>query len=179
MSSQRRPSSFATMHPELRDSSTAMVTLHRILAPERVRSDVPAASRKRTLQVLGEILAGTEPALSAQAVFDRLVARERLGSTGLGDGCALPHARVPGLGRTLAAFLRLREGVDFDSPDHVPVDLVFGLLVPEECTDEHLEILAAIARVFSDERVRTSIRSAGEPARIRDVLVGNGLFHRP
>ena len=152
-----------------------MVTLDRILAPERVRSNVPAGSRKRTLQVLGEIFADADPDLSALSVFDRLVARERLGSTGLGEGCALPHARVPGLGRTLAAFLRLRRGVDFDSPDHEPVDLVFGLLVPEESTDEHLEILAAIAGVFSDERVRSSVRSVDEPTRIREVLVGNGV----
>ena len=152
-----------------------MVTLDQILAPERVRSNVPAASRKRTLEVLGEILASADPELSAQAIFDRLVARERLGSTGLGEGCALPHARAPGLDRTVAAFLRLRRGVDFDSPDHEPVDLVFGLLVPEESTDEHLEILAAIARVFSDERVRSSIRSADEPTRIREVLVNNGI----
>ena len=152
-----------------------MVTLEEILAPERVRGDVPAASRKRTLQVLGEIFGGADPDLSAQSVFDRLVARERLGSTGLGDGCALPHARVPGLGRTLAAFLRLGAGVDFDSPDHEPVDLVFGLLVPEESTDEHLEVLAAIARVLSDERVRSLIRAADEPTRIRDILVGNGI----
>jgi len=153
-----------------------MVTLDQNLAPERVRIDVPAASRKRTLQVLGQIFAGADAALSAQGVFDRLVARERLGSTGLGDGCALPHARVPGLNRTLAAFLRLEKGVDFDSPDREPVDLVFALLVPEESTDEHLEILAAIARVLSDEQVRTSIRSAEEPTRIRDVLVSNGIF---
>ena len=153
-----------------------MVTLDQILSPERVRSDVPTASRKRTLQVLGEVFASAESALSAQGVFDRLVARERLGSTGLGDGCALPHARVPGLGRALAAFLRLRSGVDFDSPDREPVDLVFALLVPEESTDEHLEILAAIARVFADDEVRSSIRSADEPARIREVLVSNGIF---
>lgn len=152
-----------------------MVALDKILAPERVCSDVPAASRKRTLQVLGEVFAGADSALSAQGVFDRLVARERLGSTGLGEGCALPHARVPGLGRTLAAFLRLGKGVDFDSPDHEPVDLVFALLVPEESTDEHLEILAAIARILSEERVRSSIRSAQAPARIRDVLVSNGI----
>ena len=153
-----------------------MVTIAPILAAERVRSDVPAASRKRTLQVLGEVFAGADPALSAQGIFDRLVARERLGSTGLGEGCALPHARVPGLGRALAAFLRLRKGVDFDAPDHEPVDLVFALLVPEESTEEHLEILAAIARVFADERVRSSIRAAEEPARIREVLLSNGIF---
>ena len=152
-----------------------MVTLDQILAPECVRCNVPAGSRKRTLQVLGEIFADADPELSALSVFDRLVARERLGSTGLGEGCALPHARVPGLGRTLAAFLRLRAGVDFDSPDHEPVDLVFGLLVPEESTDEHLEILAAVAGVFSDARVRSSIRSVEEPTRIREVLVGNGV----
>lgn len=153
-----------------------MVTLDQILTPERVRIDVPAASRKRTLQVLGGIFAGADAAFSAQVVFDRLVARERLGSTGLGEGCALPHARVPGLGLPLAAFLRLGRGVDFDSPDHVPVDLVFALLVPEESTDEHLEILAAIARVLSDEQVRSSIRSAAEPAQIRDIVASNGIF---
>ena len=65
--------------------------------------------------------------------------------------------------------------MDFDSPDHAPVDLVFALLVPEESTDEHLEILAAIARVFADEGVRSSIRSADEPARIREVLLSNGI----
>ena len=153
-----------------------MVTLDQILPPDRVRCDVSAASRKRTLQVLGEIFAGADPALTAQGVFDLLVARERLGSTGLGEGCALPHARVPGLGRTLAAFLRLGKGVDFDAPDQGPVDLVFGLLVPQESTDEHLETLAAIARVFADDRVRASVRSAEEPARIREILVGDGSF---
>ena len=152
-----------------------MVTLDQILAPERVRSSVPAGSRKRTLQVLGEVLAGAEPEISAQAVFDRLVARERLGSTGVGDGCALPHARVTGLGHTLAAFLRLRRGVDFDAPDQKPVDLVFGLLVPDESTDEHLQALAAIARILSDETVRSSIRSTEEPGRIREILVADNI----
>ena len=152
-----------------------MVTLDQILAPERVRSGVPAASRKRTLQVLGEVLADAETEISAQGVFDRLVARERLGSTGLGEGCAVPHARVPGLGRTLAAFLRLRRGVDFDAPDQGPVDLVFGLLVPDESTDEHLQVLAAIAQVLSDETVRSSIRSTDEPRRIREILVADNI----
>ena len=150
-----------------------MATLEEILASECVRSGVPAASKKRTLETLGEIFANADPGLSARVVFNRLVARERLGSTGLGEGCALPHARIPGLGCALAAFLRLEKGVDFDSPDREPVDLVAGLLVPEESTDEHLEILAAIARTLSDESVRTSVRSADEPARIREALVRN------
>lgn len=150
-----------------------MATLEEILAPECVRSGVPAASKKRTLETLGEIFANADPGLSARVVFNRLVARERLGSTGLGEGCALPHARIPGLGCALAAFLRLEKGVDFDSPDREPVDLVAGLLVPEESTDEHLEILAAIARTLSDESVRTSVRSADEPARICEALVRN------
>ena len=150
-----------------------MATLEEILASECVRSGVPAASKKRTLETLGEIFANADPGLSARVVFNRLVARERLGSTGLGEGCALPHARIPGLGCALAAFLRLEKGVDFDSPDREPVDLVAGLLVPEESTDEHLEILAAIARTLSDESVRTSVRSADEPARICEALVRN------
>lgn len=151
-----------------------MVTLESILTPERVHCQVATASRKRTLQELGSILAGSDPTLTPHDVFDQLVARERLGSTGLGNGCALPHARVPGLGRTLAAFLRLRTGVDFDSPDREPVDLVFGLLVPEESTDEHLQILAEIAATLSDESVRKSIRAAEGPARLREVLLANG-----
>lgn len=155
-----------------------MVTLDQILAPERVRSGVPSGSRKRTLQMLGEVLADAEPGISAQAVFDRLVARERLGSTGLGDGCALPHARVPGLGHTLAAFLRLEHGVDFDAPDQEPVDLVFGLLVPDESTDEHLQVLAAIAQVLSDATLRSSLRSAEEPGRIREILVADNVAVR-
>ena len=152
-----------------------MVTLDEILAPERVIGDVASTSRKRTLEALGTVLAGADPDLSAQSVFDRLVARERLGSTGLGDGCALPHARIPGLGRTVAAFLRLQGGVDFDSPDREPVDLVFGLLVPEESTDEHLEILAAIAGILSDDSVRASIRAAQDPSSMHDVLLRNGI----
>ena len=150
-----------------------MATLEEILPPECVCSGVPAASKKRTLEMLGEILANAGPGLSARAVFDRLVARERLGSTGLGEGCALPHARVPGLDCALAAFLRLEKGVDFDSPDREPVDLVIGLLVPEESTDEHLELLAGLARTLSDESVRTSVRSADEPERIREALIRN------
>ena len=152
-----------------------MVTFDEILAPERVQSDVPAASRKRTLEVLGGILASADSELSAHAVFDGLVARERLGSTGLGAGCALPHARIPGLDRTLAAFLRLRRGVDFDSPDREPVDLVFGLLVPEDSTDEHLDILAAIAGILSDESIRRSLRTVQDSAGMHQVLVRNGI----
>jgi len=153
-----------------------MSRISRILAPECVRCDVSATSRKRTLQALGDIFANADSALTAQGVFDLLVARERLGSTSLGDGCALPHARVPGLGRTLAAFLRLGQGVDFDAPDHRPVDLVFGLLVPEESTDEHLETLATIAGVFADDRLRASVRSEEDPARIREILAGDRNF---
>ena len=148
-----------------------MVILADILAPERVSCGVAAASKKRTLEELGSLLASADPALSGRSVFDLLVARERLGSTALGDGCAMPHARVPGLGRTLAAFMRLENGVDFDAPDREPVDLVLGLLVPEESTDEHLEILAAIARTLSEATVRSSLRSAVEPKLVRDVLV--------
>lgn len=161
----------ASQDPASARPMNGRASLEEILAPERVCSGVPVASKKRTLEMLGEVLASADPELSARAVFDRLVARERLGSTGLGEGCALPHARVPGLGRALAAFLRLEKGVDFDSPDREPVDLVAGLLVPEESTDEHLEILAGIARTLSDESVRTSVRAADEPARIREALV--------
>lgn len=92
-------------------------------------------------------------------VLDALIVRERLGSTGLGHGVALPHSRMASIEKPLAAMITLNEGVDFDAADGEPVDLVLGLLVPQECNDEHLKILASLARRFSDAELRDKLRS--------------------
>ncbi len=130
-----------------------------ILTADRVLLDVDASSKKRVLETMSELLAGADQTLSARAVFDRIIARERLGSTGLGHGVALPHGRVPQLERTIGAFLKTRDGVDFDAPDGQPVDLVFGLAVPEECTEEHLQILSQLAGAFSMDELREALRT--------------------
>ncbi|WP_025769313.1 PTS sugar transporter subunit IIA [Thioalkalivibrio sp. HK1] len=148
-----------------------------ILAPESVLCDVPATSRKRVLQALAETMtrACEDDRLSDSGmVFDRLVEREHHGSTGIGQGCALPHACVEGVSCACAVFLQLAEGVDFDSPDGDPVDIVFGLLLPrasEEDNRRHLEVLALIAGLLSDQGLRDSLRSSSEPGQIRRIII--------
>eukprot|EP00119_Amphimedon_queenslandica_P020066 XP_019860485.1 PREDICTED: uncharacterized protein LOC109588809 [Amphimedon queenslandica] len=154
-----------------------MSLIEDILAPESVLCDVPATSRKRALQALAETLtrACEDDRLSdSGVVFDRLIEREHHGSTGIGQGCALPHACIEGVSCACAVFLQLAEGVDFDAPDGDPVDIVFGLLLPrisEEDNRRHLEVLAQIARLLSDRELRDSLRSSSEPGQIRRIIV--------
>ena len=146
-----------------------------ILSPERVRCALPAASKKRTLEMISDLLVdGNNTTVSNHAVFDCLVARERLGSTSLGDGVALPHARMANVDSACGAFVRLAEPVDFDAPDGALVDLVFALLVPEDSTDEHLEILATLAESLSDAQLRSKLRSCSSEQGIYDVLTVSG-----
>ncbi len=104
--------------------------------------------------------------LSDMAILDALISRERLGSTGLGQGVGLPHSRLSSIKEPIAAFVTLAEGVDYESADGQSVDLVLGLLVPEDCNDEHLKILAQLARRFSDEKLRSEMRTYAEPAKL-------------
>ena len=99
-------------------------------------------------------------ALDSTAVRERVVARERLGSTGFGRGVAIPHARMPGLDRPVAVFLRLKSPVQFDAADDMPVDLVFGLLSPENAGTAHLHALAAISRMMRDDRMHAALVQA-------------------
>ena len=147
------------------------ISVSDLLTPARVVVESDAASRKRALEAMSELLASARKPLSQRLVFDQLCARERLGSTGLGFGVAIPHARVPGLGEACGAFMRMNEGIDFDAPDGGRVDLVFGLAVPQECTGEHLEILAMLARLLSLDTLRASLRRARSPKEMFALLV--------
>ncbi len=131
-----------------------------ILTTDRVLCDVSASSKKRALEKISELIASADPALTPGEVFDCLLSRERLGSTCIGSGVAIPHSRVKHGERTLAAFIKLSEGVDYDAVDRQPVDLLFALLVPEESTDEHLEVLAYLAEKFSDKSFRDELRAS-------------------
>lgn len=131
-----------------------------LLEPERIHCHVALQSKKRAMQTVAELLATAidNEELSERNVLDALIARERLGSTGLGHGVALPHSRLAGVEKPIAAMLTLETGVDFDAADNTAVDIVCGLLVPEDCNEEHLQILASLARRFNDDALRERIR---------------------
>lgn len=116
------------------------------------------------------LLAAAIPDVDQEAVYERLLERERLGSTGVGHGVALPHARIDGLTRAYGAFVQLANGVDYDAIDNAPVDLVFALVVPREATDEHLQLLAQLAALFSDEGLCAKLREAGSADAILATL---------
>ena len=133
-----------------------------ILVPERVCFGAEAASKKRVMEIVSRLLLeATEYSITPHAVFDGLNARERLGSTSLGFGVALPHARLGGIDTAVGAFVHIASGIDFDSPDRQPVDLVFALLVPEHSTSEHLQILSKLAELFNEDVLRNKLRVAG------------------
>lgn len=145
-----------------------------LLSAERVDCQSPAASKKRALDLLSEKLADAFPNLTQREVFDSLISRERLGSTGLGHGIAIPHGRLAGIDHAAGAFLKLRDGIDYDAPDHKPVDLLFALIVPEVCTEEHLKILASLAQMFADESMVERLRQCDTPARLVELF---GQWH--
>jgi len=137
------------------------------LVVERIDSGVDVASKKRLIETLAELLAVDDASLTAELVLERLLERERLGSTGLGHGIALPHARMPEVVEARCALVRLRRAIDYDAIDGEPVDLALALLVPEQATESHLQLLSALATMFSDERMCQSLRGATLP---QDVL---------
>ncbi len=142
------------------------MNLNELIAPERVVCRADVSSKKRALELLGELLGAATPELDNRTVFDSLLGRERLGSTGLGHGVALPHGRMADSPRAIGAVLKLEHGVDFDAMDQQPVDLLFALIVPEHFTDEHLKILAFLADMFSDHEFCQQLRASQDDAEL-------------
>ena len=143
----------------------------KLLPPANILLDVDAGSKKRVFEHAGMAFEGSL-GISRSAVFDSLFARERLGSTGLGQGIAIPHGRIKGLKQAAGAVLRLRQPVPFDAPDGRPVGLLFVLLVPEQATEEHLQILSEIAERFSDPAFRETLLSAPDTESILALFAG-------
>ena len=141
-----------------------------ILKLSRVRCNISVSSKKRALEVLSELFTSNSNELSQDDVFDSLFNRERLGTTGVGHGVAIPHARVPGIETPVAAAIKLVDGIEFDTPDNEPVDILFGLLVPQESTDEHLQILAYLAQMFADSKTRNHLRLSDDTRSFFDIL---------
>jgi PTS system nitrogen regulatory IIA component len=146
-----------------------MSLVAKLLDPSHVAVDLPVSSKKRLFEQAG-LLFENRDGIARSVVFDSLFARERLGSTGLGQGVAIPHGRIKGLKDALGALLRLAQPVPFDSPDGQPVSLVFVLLVPEKATEKHLQILSELAQMFSDRALREALAQAGDAAALHALV---------
>jgi PTS system nitrogen regulatory IIA component len=140
-----------------------------LLATDRIFTDQPVSSKKKLLEFIAE-KAAKELSLPQNKVYNKLLERERLGSTGLGKGIAVPHARLANLKDAHACLVKLKNAIDYDASDKQKVDLVFVLFIPEESTDEHLQILAKLARVFSQKSVTEAIRISTTPQEIIDII---------
>lgn len=146
-----------------------------ILARDRVATDLRASSKKRLLEHAAGLLAHDLGENIERQVFEALVAREHLGSTGLGMGVAIPHGRVAAQIPPMAAFLRLKQAIEFDALDGEPVDLVLALVVPEHFTDQHLSLLAQVAELFSKAEVCKGLRMASDAQALFQVLREHSL----
>jgi PTS system nitrogen regulatory IIA component len=131
-----------------------------ILTPERTHCQIQLTNKEHVFKYFSQLFATESDSLTSHDIFECLLEREQLGSTGLGKGIAIPHARVTQCEVSLAAFLQLNQGIEFDALDNQPVDLLFALVVPEQATQEHLELLAQLAAMFGDAHFREQLRCA-------------------
>lgn len=145
--------------------------LAEILIPERIFEDVSGGSKKKVLETAAGLIAQQLPELDANELFDSLISREKLGSTGLGEGIAIPHCRASHCSTAIGSFIKLESPVDFDAIDRTPVDMLFVLLVPQDAHEEHLNILSKIAALFSDDSRRKQLRDTQSADSIYDALV--------
>jgi nitrogen PTS system EIIA component len=147
-----------------------MSLVARLLNASHVLVDLSASSKKRLFEQAG-LLFENHDGIARALVFESLFAREKLGSTGLGQGVAIPHGRIKGLKEALGAFIRPAQPIAFDSPDGAPVTLVFVLLVPEKATEKHLQILSELAQMFSDRALREAMSAAPDAAALFQLVV--------
>lgn len=146
-----------------------MNQIAKLLPLENVLVGLDASSKKRVFEQAG-LLFENKYGLARSLVYDALFAREKLGSTGLGQGIAIPHGRIKGLKEARGAFLRLATPVQFDAPDGKPVSYIFILLVPEAATEHHLQLLSELAQMFSDKNFRERLAAAADAAAIHELF---------
>jgi PTS system nitrogen regulatory IIA component len=146
-----------------------MSLISKILPLENILLDAESASKKRVFERVGLLFENSQK-LSRSQVFDSLFAREKLGSTGLGQGVAIPHGRIKNLRDAVAAFIKTENPIPFDAPDGLPVNLIFVLLVPERATDLHLQLLGELAQMFSNTAFRERLIASNDPADIHKMF---------
>lgn len=148
------------------------MTVASLITPDSVVAGIKGASKKQVLQDLSGQLARIS-GLPERAIFETLLQRERLGTTGIGQGMAIPHGRIAGLNRLVGLFARLQKPVDFEALDGEHVDLVFVLLAPEDAGADHLQALARIARLFRDAKLVQKLRQTEDPAALYAILTAD------
>ena len=145
--------------------------LNDFIATETIACQESASSKKRALEKVSYYLALGQAGLNETAIFDKLLERERLGSTGLGNGVAIPHCRMAGVKHAVVALITLNNRIDFDAGDRQPVDILFALLVPETCTETHLKILATAAEMLSNADFCQLLRDSRSNTELYELLV--------
>jgi PTS system nitrogen regulatory IIA component len=163
----------ANHRPVLSLKKKKIMLISDLLGPENIRLDVQASNKQRLLEIISELLARKNVALSAHEILESLCERERLCSTGLGRGVAVPHGRVSGNGSIQACFIRLKDPLPFDSRDGEPVDLLFAMAVPENGAEDHLKLLGHIAELFSNPELPRALREASDPSTLLQLLADN------
>jgi PTS system nitrogen regulatory IIA component len=143
-----------------------------IISPERVVSNVHAKSKKRAFETISDMIASNvDVSMGANDIFDSLIARERLGTTAIGHGIAIPHGRAKETSKTIGAFVQLSDGIDCDALDDKAVKLIFAVLVPENTNEEHLQLLARLAQMFKNSELREKLLAASDNKTLYDLLV--------
>lgn len=146
-----------------------MNLIAKLLTVSNILLDADLTSKKRVFEQAGLLLENNE-SISRSLIFDSLFAREKLGSTGLGQGVAIPHGRIKGLKAAIGAMIRMQSAIPFDAPDGQNVKLIFVLLVPERATDEHLQILSELAQMFCDKPFRERLLDAATPVDLHQLI---------
>lgn len=154
-----------------------MIRLETILTLGRSVVNAPGGSKKKALEQIATLISKQVPELEMQEVYEALIAREKLGSTGFGNGIAIPHCRLKGCETPVSALLHLDAPIDFDAIDGAPVDLLFVLLVPQAATDAHLELLRQIASMLDRKEVRDKLRSASSNEALYQVVLDEQNGH--
>lgn len=143
-----------------------------ILTLERTQLGAQCSSKKRLIQHIADFLAEKIPDSQADDIYERLINREKLGSTGIGEGIAIPHSRLAECENTLGALFLLEKPIDYDSIDRAPVDIVFVLLVPAEATEQHLQTLSMLAQKFNQKSFREHLRQASNNRELFQFATG-------
>ena len=146
------------------------MTISALLTKDNIFIDTNITSKKRLLEFIANQSSSTNEEDEKNKLYCNLLDRERLGSTGLGRGFAVPHARMEKLDEAFGVFIKLNQAINFDAPDNIPVDLVFAIVIPEQATDQHLQILSALAKIFSQPDVCESIRQAESSEEIISLI---------
>jgi PTS system nitrogen regulatory IIA component len=151
-----------------------MIQLDQLLTPDLTYCGAPGTSKKKVFETAASLICSKRPELESGEVYNNLLARERLGSTALGDGIAIPHCRLSHCECPVVTLITLASPVDFDAADSQPVDILVLLLVPEEATQEHLDILAALAGLLSKGDFRETLRNASNDEELYRAAVSFG-----